>query len=56
MSAIALDGTWNLFHSQEGEKNILHPDDLAASGLAPIPAQVPGNVETSQKLVKRFEK
>jgi beta-mannosidase len=45
MSAISLDGTWNLFHYQEGQKNILHPDDLSASGLACIPAQVPGNVE-----------
>ena len=45
MSTISLDGTWNLYHYQEGEKNLLHPDDLAAAGLASIPAQVPGNVE-----------
>ena len=38
MSTVAVDGIWNLFHYQEGEKNILHPDDLAASGLVCIPA------------------
>jgi len=45
MHTISLDGTWNLFHYPEDEKNILHPDDPAASGLDSIPAQAPGNVE-----------
>jgi beta-mannosidase len=45
MSTISLDGTWNLYHYAEDAYSILHPDDLASSGLVSIPAQVPGNVE-----------
>jgi beta-mannosidase len=45
MINISLDGEWQLFHLQRGAHDIRHPDDLIASGLESIPANVPGNVE-----------
>ncbi len=42
---VSLDGDWTLYHLPEGEPQVAHPDDLAASGLEPVPARVPGNVE-----------
>ena len=42
---VSLDGAWRLHFFPQGEPQVAHPDDLAASGIAPIPARVPGNVE-----------
>jgi beta-mannosidase len=45
MSSISLDGEWLLYHYEHGTLEIETPADLLASGLVPIPARVPGNVE-----------
>ena len=42
---IDLGGDWRLYHFPEGEPEVDRPDDLAAAGLEPAPARVPGNVE-----------
>jgi len=43
--SLSLNGTWNLYYFPKGEKEIRQPADLTSSGLTPIKAQVPGNVE-----------
>ena len=45
MKRIPLDGNWTLTHFEEGSRCISHPNELAATGLAAIPAHVPGTVE-----------
>jgi beta-mannosidase len=41
----SLDGEWLLYHFEHGTLEIKTPADLQISGLIPIPACVPGNVE-----------
>jgi beta-mannosidase len=43
--SFSLDGEWQLVHFPEGEYAICHPDDLPKTGLTPLAARVPGNVE-----------
>ena len=45
MITFSLNGEWQLFHFREGEHVLSNPQALLESGLASIPAQVPGNVE-----------
>lgn len=42
---ISLDGDWQLFYAPEAQQRVNSPGQLDASGLAPLPALVPGNVE-----------
>lgn len=45
IDSISLDGQWNLYYYPEHEKKISDPAELKKSGLIPIAAMVPGNVE-----------
>ena len=45
MSQITLDGEWQLYFAPESEQRVKTLENLATSGLTPIPAEVPGNVE-----------
>lgn len=47
MINISLNGKWQLYHFPEAHTPILHPDDLKTCDAKPIPADVPGNVETA---------
>ena len=42
---ISLNGEWKLYFYEENKADIRTPEQLAVSGIAPIPAFVPGNVE-----------
>ncbi len=42
---ISLDGAWQLYFFPQGEHEYDSPQGLVQSGIKPIPAQVPGNVE-----------
>ena len=42
---ISLNGEWKLYFYEESKADIRTPEQLAVSGIAPIPASVPGNVE-----------
>lgn len=42
---ISLNGEWKLYFYEEHTADICTPDQLIASGIAPISAAVPGNVE-----------
>ena len=42
---LRLDSDWRLIYFREGDHRVTHPDDLSSTGLASIPARVPGNVE-----------
>lgn len=45
MNSIKLDGIWKLYYFPQNSQSIGQPDELRASGLQPIDAVVPGNVE-----------
>lgn len=45
MHRLSLDGVWKLYHFCEFDLAVHRPDQLATSGLEPIDAMVPGNVE-----------
>jgi beta-mannosidase len=44
-SFLKLDGKWKLFHFNSGDYCINNPAELEKSGLKPITADIPGNVE-----------
>ena len=45
MYTTKLNGQWKLYGITEESAAIRHPDELANTGIIPIPANVPGNVE-----------
>lgn len=45
MQRISLDGDWHLYFFPEESRTAAGPSDLEPSGLTPIQASVPGNVE-----------
>lgn len=45
MARVELDGEWQLAYGREDQSRVKHPDQLAAAGMASVPAQTPGNVE-----------
>ena len=42
---LELDGSWALYHFDEGDHDFKTPEDLFKAGLSPVTAEVPGNVE-----------
>jgi beta-mannosidase len=45
MITIPLNQNWQLYHFPQGDKPLASPSELRKTGLIPIPACVPGNVE-----------
>jgi beta-mannosidase len=45
VNVVSLNGNWKLYYFPQDSGGIQTPDQLKDSGLIPIPAQVPGNVE-----------
>lgn len=45
VNRMSLDGRWTLYYFRQNEQKIDGPEQLIASGVAAIDAQVPGNVE-----------
>jgi len=52
---ISLDGDWRLYSFPEGDPQVAHPDELAASGLQPIPARVPVPADGQRLFLMEWE-